>query len=405
MTFLAALRQALSALLVHKGRTALTSLGIVIGIGAVIALVAAGEGAREKLDERLASAGKDLIIIRPGRQGMGPGLTLDTVPLTSRDVEAIRKEAGSLLIGVAPWQVMPRLVSTRTSTWHTVLVGTTPDFERVGEWRVVQGRWFSPDDVKKYAPVCLLGQTVRRKLFPDQANPLDAMVRVGTLRLRVIGVLGSKGYTPLGIDQDDQIFMPLDLLQRDLAGKETLAMILANARSADTITPAKTAIVHALRRQHHLRPGAADNFDVSSVQELAELAIVVTRTLQVLVAIIGGIALLVGGIGLMNIMLVAVTERTREIGIRMALGATPGNVLMQFLLEAVTLALLGGLIGVALGLAAAALLAREANWPVVVSPIAIGLAFGVTTAVGIFFGYYPAWKASRLDPIEALRYE
>jgi putative ABC transport system permease protein len=405
MSLLAALRQALSALMVHKGRTALTSLGIVIGIGAVIALVAAGEGAREKLDERLASAGKDLIIIRPGRQGMGPGLTLDNVPLTSKDVEAIRKEVGDLLLGVAPWQVMPRLVSTRTSTWHTVIVGTTPDFQRVGEWQVVQGRSFSADDVKKLAPVCLIGQTVRRKLFPEQANPVGSDIRVGTLRLRVIGVLGSKGYTPLGTDQDDEIFMPLDLLQRDLAGKETLAMILANARSAGSIDRAKKEIVQALRRQHRLRPGAADNFDVSSVQELAELAIVVTRTLQVLVAVIGGIALLVGGIGLMNIMLVAVTERTREIGIRMALGATPWDVLVQFLLEAVTLALLGGLIGVGLGLGTAALLAHEANWPIVVSPTAIGLAFGVTAAVGIFFGYYPAWKASRLDPIEALRYE
>jgi len=405
MSLLAAFRHALAALLVHKGRTALTSLGIVIGIGAVIALVAAGEGARQKLDERLASAGNDLIIIRPGGHSLGAGLTSDNAPLTSKDADAIRKVVGPLLLGVAPWQVTPRLVSSGTSNWGTVVVGTTADFQRVGEWQIVRGRAFNGDDVKKRAPVCVLGQTVRRKLFPDQADPVGAYLRVGSVRLRVVGVLGTKGFTPLGDDQDDQLFIPLDLLQRNLVGKESLAMILTNVRSAATIDRAKAEITQVLRRQHHLRPGMGNDFDVSSVQELAELAVVVTRTLQGLVAVIGGIALLVGGIGLMNIMLVAVTERTREIGIRMALGATPWDVLVQFLLEAVVLALLGGVVGILLGLLAAALLAREANWPVVVSPSAVCLAFGVTAAVGIFFGYYPAWKASRLDPIEALRYE
>jgi putative ABC transport system permease protein len=405
MTFLAALRQALAALLVHKGRTALTSLGIVIGIGAVIALVAAGEGAREKLEERLASAGNDLIIIRPGGHALGPGLTSDNVPLTSQDADALRKEVGPLLGGVAPWQLSPRVVSAGTSIWPTVLVGTTPDFQRVGQWQVVLGRPFNSDDVKKLAPVCLLGQTTYRKLFPNQANPVGTHLRVGVLRLRILGVLAPKGYTPLGVDQDDQVFVPLDLLVRKLVGKESLAMILTNVRSQGMIDRAKGEIVQVLRRQHHLRPGVGNDFDVSSVEELAELAKVVTRTLQILVAVIGGIALVVGGIGLMNIMLVAVTERTREIGIRMALGATPADVLVQFLLEAVVLAFLGGLMGVLAGLAAAAVLAREANWPVVISPAAIGAAFGVTAAVGIFFGYYPAWKASRLDPIEALRYE
>jgi putative ABC transport system permease protein len=405
MTFLAALRQALAALLVHKGRTALTSLGIVIGIGAVIALVAAGEGARQKLEERLASAGNDLIIIRPGGHALAPGLTTDNVPLTSQDADAIRKQVGALLGGVAPWQLTPRIVSAGTNIWPTVLVGTTPDFQRVGQWQVVLGRPFNSDDVKKFAPVCLLGQTTYRKLFPGRTNPVGTYLRVGVLRLRIVGVLAPKGYTPLGVDQDDQVFVPLDLVARKLVGKESLALILTNVRSQGMIDRAKTEIVQVLRRQHHLRPGMGNDFDVSSVEELAELAKVVTRTLQILVAVIGGIALVVGGIGLMNIMLVAVTERTREIGIRMALGATPADVLVQFLLEAVVLAFLGGLIGVLAGLAAAAVLAREANWPVVISPLAVGAAFGVTAAVGIFFGYYPAWKASRLDPIEALRYE
>jgi putative ABC transport system permease protein len=405
MSFLTALRQALSSLLVHKGRSALTSLGIVIGIGAVIALVAAGEGARQKLDERLESAGKNLIIIRPGGHGFAPGLSTDFVPLTSKDADAIRKRVGSHLLGVVPWQVTPRVASTRTNNWRTIVVGTTPDFRRVGEWRVARGRSFDEDDAKKLAPVCLLGQTARRKLFPAQADPVGEMVRIGALRVRVIGVLAPKGFTPLGVDQDDQIFLPLAVLQRKVVGKESLAMILANARSAEDIEPAKAEIVKVLRLEHRLRPGMGNDFDVSSVQELAELAVVVTRTLEILVAGIAAIALVVGGIGLMNIMLVAVTERTREIGIRMALGAAPRDVLVQFLLEAVVLAFLGGIGGVMAGLVLAVALARAANWPIIVSPGAVLLAFGVTAAVGIFFGYYPALRASRLDPIEALRYE
>jgi putative ABC transport system permease protein len=403
MSLLSAIRLAFSALLVHKGRSALTSLGIIIGIAAVIALVSAGDGAWLQLDERLVSAGKNLIIIRPGAR---KGVTVsDLVPLTARDADALRKGLGPLVTGVAPWQVSPRLASTRTHRWPTEVVGTTEDFRQVGNWQLVRGRFFDGRDVKQGARVCLLGQTVLQKLFPDRPDPVGAWVRLDSTAFQVIGVLGKKGSTPLGQDQDNQIFMPLESLQRHLVGKESLAMILTTARNEASIDQAKAEAVRILRQAHKLRPGVGDDFDVSSVRELAEFAVVLMTTLRILVAVIASISLVVGGIGIMNIMLVAVTERTREIGIRMAVGATPFDVLSQFLAEAVALALAGGILGVVLGIACAAGVAEFAGWPLVVSPAMVLLALLVTAAVGIFFGYYPALRASRLDPIVALRQE
>jgi putative ABC transport system permease protein len=404
MTCFSALRLALATLLVNKGRSALTGLGIVIGVSAIVALVSAGDGARSKLDDRLESAGKNLLIIRPGGR-TSTGMVADFQPLTEGDVAAIRREVGSLLVGVIPWQEADALATSRGGRALTALIGTTPDFQRVCNWQVTQGRLFDADEARRAATVCLLGQTVLRRLFPDGRDPIGEKVVVGPLRLRVIGVLGSKGTTPLGVDQDDQIFMPLSTLQRKLVGKENIAMLLAAARSLDVIDEAQKGITRVLRRRHHIKADAAPDFDVSSVQELSAFAVTMTATLQLLVGVIASISLVVGGVGIMNIMLVSVTERTREIGIRMAVGATPTDVLGQFLIEAVVLALLGGVVGVVLGIAAAVGVAQAAGWPAVVSPQIILLAFAVTTAVGIFFGYYPAWKASRLDPITALHYE
>jgi putative ABC transport system permease protein len=245
---------------------------------------------------------------------------------------------------------------------------------------------------------------VRRKLFPAD-GAMGEVVRIGTLPVRIIGVLGAKGRSPTGADQDDQVFLPITTLQRKLLGEERIGIIVAAGRSENVVERAREQIVHVLRRQHRLKPGQADDFDVSTVREMAELAEILTATMQGLVAVIASISLLVGGIGIMNIMLVSVTERTREIGIRMAVGATSGNILTQFLIEALILALIGGVLGIAVGIGGAVLLARLIHWPLVLSPTTILLGFGVAASVGIFFGYYPARKASRMDPIDALHYE
>src|SRR6266849_4314842 len=404
MSFFSAIRVALAALLVNKGRSFLTSLGIVIGIGAVIAMVSAGSGARYKLEDRLDSLGKNLILIRTGSRSP-QGFTQDFEPLTREDADAIRKRVGPILTGVAESQLTGRLVSTKVGMHGTQIVGSVPDLEKVRNWKVALGRFYTEEDVKKSARVCLIGQTVRHKLFPDSTDPIGKNLNVSGLQLRVIGVLGEKGRSPTGPDQDDQVFMPISTMQNLMGGRKDITLIVSAAKSENLLDKAKEEITKVLRERHHIRSGAGDNFDVSSVREMAELAVIVTTVMQILIAIIASISLVVGGVGIMNIMLVSVTERTREIGIRMAIGATPMDVLIQFLIEAVVLALVGGVIGITLGISGAVGLSRLANWPVVVQPAVVLLAFLVAAGVGIFFGYYPALKASRLDPIEALRYE
>jgi putative ABC transport system permease protein len=404
MSFTSAIRVALGALLVNKGRFALTSLGIVVGIGAVIAMVSAGSGARRKLDDRLASVGKNLILVRPGAR-TSSGTLADFAPLKQEDMDAIRKEVGPLLQGVAPSQVTSRVAVSQTSNWLTGVVGSTAEFQRVCNWEVLQGRFFTDDDNKKSAPVCVIGQTVRRKLFKENPNPIGDTLRVDRLQLTIIGILEEKGRNPVGADQDDQILVPINTLQRKLAGNDNIAMILVSARSEEVIDRAKDEIIKVMRQRHRIKPNSPDDFDVSSVRELAAIAQVLTGTMQWVVAIIASISLIVGGIGIMNIMLVSVTERTREIGLRMAVGAKPSDVMAQFLLEAVVLALVGGTIGITLGIAGAIGLAHLASWPIVISPAIVMIDFAISAGIGIFFGFFPALKAARLDPIEALRYE
>jgi putative ABC transport system permease protein len=403
MSFLAAVRVALGALLIHKGRSMLTSLGIVIGIAAVIAMVSAGDGARTLLDDRLSSVGKNLILVRPGSR-TNQGMVADVAQLTGADAEAIRRQLGQLLNGVAESQVSQRLVATPTAHVVTSVVGCTPELQRVRGWHVVAGRFLSADDLKKQAAVCMLGQTVRKKLFPGGPDPVGQVLRAGVVELRIVGVLEAKGRSPTGADQDDQVCVPLTTLQHKIVGEERLSVILAATKSENDLGRAVSEITRVLRERRREKAGS-ETFDVASVHEMAELAVVVTGTLQVLVAVIASVSLVVGGIGIMNIMLVSVTERTREIGLRMAIGATSADVLLQFLTEAVVLSVAGGLLGITLGLGVAVVLARAAGWPMIVSPFFVVMACGVSAAVGVFFGFYPAWKASRLDPIDALRYE
>jgi putative ABC transport system permease protein len=403
MGFLTPFRIALTALLVHKGRSALTSLGIIIGTSAVISMVSAGGGARQKLDERLENVGKTLIIIRAGSRTQN-GTLADIKPLTNEEASALRKQLRHRTTGLAEVQATIRAAATRTRNCVTMFVGTSPDMQKVRGWVLQYGRFLTEEDLKKQAAVCVLGQTVRQKLFPDLPNPVGQLIRVGPLQLRIIGVVEPKGRSPIGGDQDDQVFVPLQTLQRKLVGDEILSMLLTSVDSVDKLEKTKQEISRILREKRRSKPGLED-FDVSSVQEMAEIAVVMTRTMQVLIGIIASISLVVGGIGIMNIMLVSVTERTREIGIRMAIGATPGDILKQFLIEAVMLSLLGGLIGISLGIAAASALAWLAGWPIFIDYSMVVLSFCISGGVGIFFGYYPALKASRLDPIEALRYE
>jgi putative ABC transport system permease protein len=403
VNMLSALGVAFGALLINKTRTLLTSLGIVIGISAVIALVSAGEGARYKLDERLGSVGKNLIIVRPGAR-TSQGMVADFAPLGTADTDAIRGQLRNILVGVAPNQLTQRVASTPSASVATTISGCTADLMPVRQWQMRTGRFFNDEDNRRQSLVCILGETVRKKLFPSQPNPLGQLVRVDRLQLRVIGVTSEKGRSPTGGDQDDQIMLPLLTLQRKLVGEERLTAILTAVSDEAMLERAKDEIRRVLRERHHLKAGA-ETFDVASVNEIADVARMASSVLQKLVAVIASISLLVGGIGIMNIMLVSVTERTREIGLRMAVGATPLNVLTQFLLESMVLSLVGGLIGIALGFGAALGLSKLADWPLIISPTSVIVACVVSASVGIFFGYYPAWKASRLDPIEALRYE
>jgi putative ABC transport system permease protein len=403
MNIITAFRIALNALIMHKGRSALTSLGIIIGTGAVISMVSAAGGARTKLDERLDNVGKTLIIIRAGARTQN-GTLADIKPLTNEEATALRKQLRSSTAGLAEVQATVRIASTSTRNAKTMIVGTSPDMQKVRSWVVQHGRFLVDEDLKKQAAVCVIGQTVREALFPDTPNPVGQTIRIDRLQLRIVGVVEGKGRSPIGGDQDDQIFLPLSTVQRKLVGDEILSMLLTSVDSVDKLDKTKQDVSRILREKRRLKPGLED-FDVSSVQEMAEIAIVMTRTMQFLIGIIASISLIVGGIGIMNIMLVSVTERTREIGIRMAIGATPADILTQFLIEAVLLSLLGGLIGITLGVGAAIALAWAAKWPIFVDYTMVVLSFAISGSVGVFFGYYPALKASRLDPIEALRYE
>jgi putative ABC transport system permease protein len=403
MNIYTAFRIALGALVAHKGRSALTSLGIIIGTGAVISMVSAAGGARTKLDERLENVGKTLIIVRAGARTAN-GTLADIKPLTNEEASLLRRLLRPSTTGLAEVQATVRTVATRTRNCVTMVVGTSPDMQKVRKWVIQHGRFLTDEDLKKQAAVCVIGQTVRERLFPDLPNPVGQVIRVDQMQLRIIGVVEGKGRSPIGGDQDDQLFVPINTLQRKLVGDEILSMLLTSVDSVDQLEKTKADISRILREKRRVKPGLED-FDVSSVQEMAEIAVVMTRTMQFLIGIIASISLVVGGIGIMNIMLVSVTERTREIGIRMAIGATPADILTQFLIEAVLLSLLGGLIGISLGIGAAVALAWAANWPIFIDYSMVLVSFVVSGGVGVFFGYYPALKASRLDPIEALRYE
>jgi putative ABC transport system permease protein len=402
-------RVAARAIWRNRMRSGLTMLGMIIGVAAVIAMVSVGQGAGRFVQEQMASFGTNIVMVIPGavtsggaRSGWGGASTL-----TTADVEAIRRGAPDV-VAATPSRRQILQVVYGNMNWSTVVQGVTPEFEVVRNWPVVAGSFFTERHEKSAAKVAVLGQTVVRNLFAPGQDPVGTTIRVKNVPFRVIGVLEAKGQAAWGQDQDDVIMIPFSTAERRVMGAAILGsveMIYASARTTAAIPAAAAEITAAVRQQHHIARGEDDDFTVRTLEDMAGASADASKVMGNLLLAIASISLLVGGIGIMNILLVSVTERTREIGLRMAVGAKARHILLQFLTEATVLSLIGGLIGVALGLLVTWMIGRIAHWPTVLSPAAVVLAFLVSGTVGVFFGWYPARKAARLDPIEALRWE
>ena len=403
--WLMTLRIALRALGRNKLRSFLTMLGIIIGVGAVIAMVAIGEGAKKRVQEQIASLGTNLLVVLPGTMTLGGARTGSggVQTLVDSDAKAIMDEI-PLVIQTSPVVRGVQQVIAGDQNWSTSIQGVAPEFQQIRAWVVVQGRFISQADVDSTAKVALVGQTVAYNLFGGE-SPIDAIVRIKKIPFRVIGVLGPKGQTGFGTDQDDVVMIPYTTMQKRVLGVTYVHQIVVSAVSAEKTNDAKEQITALLRQRHRISPGRDDDFFIRNLSDIAEAAANSATVMAFLLGSIASVSLLVGGIGIMNIMLVSVTERTREIGIRMAVGARSRDIMLQFLVEAVVMAASGGMVGILLGIGSSNVLSRLADWPTLISPGIVAVAFIFSGAVGIFFGFYPAQKAAHLDPIEALRYE
>ena len=387
-------------------RSGLTALGIIIGVGAVIAMVGIGNGARAQVEAQVASLGQNVIQVSAGstssrgvRQGADTAVTL-----TVADAEAIAEEIPDVL-AVSPEVKIKTQIVTGNRNWSASVYGESADYFTIRQWPVDSGTTFTEQDVRAAAKVAVLGATAAEELFGDQ-EPLGEIVRIQNAPFTVIGVLKSKGTSVSGSDNDDNVIVPYTIAMKRLVGQQTnLRRINVQAANADVLSEVETQITELLRQRHRTGSGDESDFKVQSQLEIGEVATQTTRTMTLLLAAIASVSLVVGGIGIMNIMLVSVTERTREIGVRMAVGARGRDILRQFLGEALTLSSLGGVIGIAVGTGTSKLIAATQNWPTLVSPGSVLVAFFFSAAVGIFFGFYPARKASQLDPIDSLRYE
>jgi putative ABC transport system permease protein len=405
MDLLAIIRIAMRALARNKLRSALTMLGIIIGVGAVIAMVSVGQGAQQAAQQQIAAMGSNMLFVGSGtvnRGGMRMGWGA-TKSLVYDDMLAIRRECPAVR-DAAPGSQSTGQVVFGGDNWATNIVGTEPQYFDVRTWPFAQGESFNEDDVTTAANVAVIGETVRKNLF-GPTDPVGQTININNIPFRVVGVLSPKGTSGWGQDQDDIILVPITTLQKKITGQDWLRWIMVSAVSRQASYTAQHEITSLLRDRHRIRPGQDDDFFVRNLADVAALADQQARLFTMLLASIASISLLVGGIGIMNIMLVSVTERTREIGIRMAIGATEEDVQQQFLIEAVVLSLAGGGIGIAFGMTASYLITQTLGWAVLISPTAIVAAVVFSMIVGVFFGFYPARKAARLDPIEALRYE
>jgi putative ABC transport system permease protein len=405
-----AVRSAVRALATNWLRSLLTMLGIIIGVAAVITMIAIGGGAQARVEEQMRSLGTNILLVLPGATTSG-GVRLGaqtTQTLTEEDARAVALDVPEVQAAAASLRTTSQVVAGNQN-WSTSIFGTTPDYHEVRDWPVLAGRSFDAAEAAGSAKVALLGTTVVRELFGD-ADPIDQTIRVRRVPLRVIGVLAPKGQNAMGQDQDDVVIVPLSTFRNRIQGMtagriKRVGAITVKVRDGQSMEAASANIRELLRQRHRLASGAEDDFSIRNLTEMLQAQEESSRVMSLLLAAVAGVSLVVGGIGIMNIMLVSVTERTREIGLRMAVGARARDILGQFLIEAVVLSLVGGAVGVVLGLIATWAIGAFAGWQVLLSVEAVALAVGFSAAVGVFFGFYPARRAASLLPIQALRYE
>lgn len=407
-TLFASIRIALKALLVNKMRSSLTMLGIIIGVGSVIAMIAIGAGAKARIAEQIASMGSNLLIVMSGSStsggvrfgaGTAPTLTIDDAKAIQSEIPQVKYVAPNIS-GIAQ-------VVYGNQNWSTLVNGTTPEILNIREWPLSSGRSFTQQDIDGATKVCLLGKTVTENLFGG-IEPVGQVVRIKNVPFMVIGELSPKGQSTWGHDQDDTIFVPLTTAQKRLFGMQFPGMvrtISVQVQDSDSLKQVESRITELLRQRHRIQAGQENDFSVRNLTEIASSAEQSARVMSLLLGAIASISLIVGGIGIMNIMLVSVTERTREIGIRIAVGAKGRDILLQFLIESSLLSFIGGILGIGFGIVGTIVLSTFTQWPILFSFKAILLAFLFSGSVGVFFGFYPARKASLLNPIEALRYE
>jgi putative ABC transport system permease protein len=410
MTYMDSIRAALGAIRVNIMRSVLTALGIIIGVAAVIIMIAVGAGAQSKVDNLIKSLGSNLVLVLPGTttSSGARGARGSRPTITEDDAIAIQNEIDSVQVA-APVVRGSGQIIYGNQNWSTVITGVTPEFQTAKEWRMEKGRWFSNDEVKSATKVALIGETIVENMF-EGIDPIGEIIRIKRVPFTVIGTLTAKGETPRGTDQDDIVIVPLSTAKKRLLGGRKLKGKLVNIMYVKSYTSAGVtdtvrSMTELLRQRHRIQPGQSDDFYVRNLSQILEARSDSSRVMTLLLAAVASISLIVGGIGIMNIMLVSVTERTREIGLRMAIGAKGKDILLQFLIEAITLSLIGGAIGVFLGLTGSIAIAKLSGWPAIIQIQSVFLAFGFAASVGVFFGFYPARKAAHLDPIEALRYE
>jgi len=410
MTYNDSIFAAIKAIRVNVLRSVLTALGIIIGVAAVIIMIAVGAGAQSQVDNLIKSLGSNLVLVLPGTttSGGARGARGSRPTLTEDDAIAIQNEIDTAQVAAPVVRGSGQLIYGNQN-WSTVIYGVTPEFKEAKEWKMKDGRWFSRDEVRSAAKVALVGKTIIENVF-EGIDPVGEIIRVKRIPFTIIGTLAPKGETPMGTDQDDTVIVPLSTAKKRLLGGRRLSgklvrTIWVKSYTAEGVDESVRAMTELLRQRHRIQPGQPDDFYVRNLSQILQARADSSRVMTLLLAAVASVSLIVGGIGIMNIMLVSVTERTREIGLRMAVGAKGIDILLQFLIEAVTLSLIGGIIGVILGLMGSVGIAEIGGWPAIIQIESVFLAFGFAATVGIFFGFYPAKKAAMLDPIEALRYE